>query len=130
MKKLITPLIILLCSVGISSCYSDNLAELTPASGLSILTCDTTGTISYMSQILPVLQNNCGINNSCHSSNNTSGYDLSTYTGVHNVVRSGMLLSSITWSGSPSNMPKNGSKMSDCNITKIQKWISAGALNN
>ncbi|MEI8279768.1 MAG: hypothetical protein WCG87_08375 [Bacteroidota bacterium] len=130
MKKLIKPLFIFGSALAMSSCYSDNLAELTPSNGLGALTCDTTGTISYMSQIVPILQNNCGVNNSCHSSSNTSSYDLSTYTGVHNVVRSGQLLSSITWSGSPSNMPKNGSKMSDCNITKIQKWITAGALNN
>jgi len=27
-------------------------------------------------------------------------------------------------------MPQNGNKLSDCNITKIEKWITAGAPNN
>lgn len=112
------------------SCYNDNLSELTPSSGISGGSCDTTGVMTYSSHVVPVLQANCGINNGCHSSRNTSGYDLSNYTGVKAVVASGKLISSITWTGSASRMPENGSKMNDCNILKIQKWIDDGARNN
>jgi hypothetical protein len=29
-----------------------------------------------------------------------------------------------------SAMPKGGNKLADCQITQVQKWIQAGALNN
>lgn len=117
-----------------ASCYNDNLSEMVPASGVKggtgAGTCDTAGVMSYTNHVLPVLQTNCGINNSCHGSNNSSGYNLSTYSGVRSVALSGKLVSSITWTGSASHMPQNAPKMSDCNITKIQKWVNAGSLNN
>ena len=130
MKKIYS-LGMLLFILGIMfSCYNDNLSELTPSSGVSGGSCDTTGVITYASHIAPMLKTNCGTANSCHGRNNTSGYDLSTYAGVNSARASGKLISSITWTGSAIRMPENGSKMNSCNIVKIQKWIDAGALNN
>ena len=123
--------ILLLVVLGIvSSCYNDNLSELTPSSGVNGGSCDTTGVMTYASHIAPILNTNCGTGNSCHGHSNTSGYDLSTYAGVHSATVSGKLISSITWTGQSVQMPENGSKMNSCNIIKIQKWISAGALDN
>jgi hypothetical protein len=45
-------------------------------------------------------------------------------------VNNGKLMGSITWASGFSPMPKNASKMPDCEIQKIQKWIDQGALNN
>ncbi|HEY5749314.1 MAG TPA: hypothetical protein VIU12_24770 [Chryseolinea sp.] len=130
MKKM-HAFILLLVVVGIaSSCYNDNLSELTPSSGVSGGSCDTTGVMTYASHVRPILDTNCGTGNSCHGRNNTSGYDLSTYAGVHSVAVNGKLNSSITWTGQSVRMPENGSKMNSCNIIKIQKWINAGALDN
>jgi hypothetical protein len=112
------------------SCYNDNLSELTPSSGVSNGSCDTTGVITYSNQVVAILNTHCGINNSCHSSRNTSGYDLSSYSGVKAVIASGKLVSSITWTGSSSRMPENGPQMNSCNIIRIRKWIDEGALNN
>jgi hypothetical protein len=129
-KKVLFFFLLLGVISALVSCYNDNLSELTPSTGVSGGSCDTTGVVTYSNQIVAVLKTNCGINNSCHSSRNTSGYDLSSYEGVKAVVISGKLISSITWSGSATRMPENGSKMNACNITKIQKWIDDGANNN
>jgi hypothetical protein len=130
MKKGFSIGLVLTILVFMFSCYNDNLSELTPSSGVRGGSCDTTGVITYASQIAPMLRTNCGTANSCHGHNNTSGYDLSTYAGVNSATVSGKLISSITWTGSAIRMPENGSKMNSCNIIKIQKWIDAGALNN
>lgn len=134
MKKLFFIAFLGAAILMMAACYNDNLSELTPASGVKGGTgagaCDTAGVMSYSSHVLPVLQTNCGINNSCHGSNNTSGYNLSTYTGVRSVALNGKLISSITWTGSASHMPQNAPKMTDCNIAKIQKWVNTGSLNN
>lgn len=121
----------LLSLIGLMfSCYNDNLSELDPAAGVGGGSCDTTGMITYANQIAPLLKTNCGTSNSCHSSNNTSGYTLSTYSGVRAVVANGRLMNSINWTGSAIRMPQDASKMNDCKIATIQKWIDAGALNN
>ncbi|HEY9009004.1 hypothetical protein [Ohtaekwangia sp.] len=112
------------------ACYNDNLSEMTPSSGVTEATCDTAGVITYSTQVSVVLRTNCGTSNSCHGHSNTSGYDLSTYTGVKAVAANGKLISSITWTGSATRMPNNGPKMNSCNIIKIQKWVDDGALNN
>ncbi|HEY9045947.1 MAG TPA: hypothetical protein VIN08_08625 [Ohtaekwangia sp.] len=130
MKKIYSIALLLFILSILFSCYNDNLSELTPSSGVSGGSCDTTGVMSYSVNIAPILRSNCGSSNSCHNHNNTSGYDLSSYTGVYSVAVSGKLISSITWTGSATRMPENGSKMNSCNIIKIQKWVDAGALNN
>lgn len=129
--KRVSLFFLMLLTIGmLISCYNDNLSEMTPASGVAGGSCDTTGVMTYSLHVSVVLKTNCGTSNSCHSSRNTSGYDLSTYQGVKAVVVSGKLISSITWTGSATRMPESGPKMNECNIIKIQKWIDEGALNN
>jgi len=130
MKKKALLASLLICLFYISSCYKDNLAELTAAAGYTVSTCDSSGVISYAAQVVPVLQNNCGTNNSCHSSANTSGYDLSSYAGVNSVALNGDLINAISWTGTVPQMPQNGSQLDDCNLTIIKKWVAAGHLNN
>jgi hypothetical protein len=45
-------------------------------------------------------------------------------------VNDGRLLGSIQHASGFSPMPEGSAKMNACNITKIRKWIQAGALNN
>jgi len=130
MKKIALLLLILITGGVLISCYNDNLSEMTPSSDVSGGSCDTTAVITYSNHVAVVLKTNCGTGNSCHSSRNTSGYDLSTYESVKALTVSGKLMSSITWTGSATRMPENGPKMSECNISKIQKWVERGALNN
>ncbi len=131
MKKLLVFVLLFGGVLYTSSCYKDNLSQLTPASGVTTPTCDTAGTISYSAQVVPILQNNCGTNNSCHSTGNSnSGYDLSTYAGVNGQAANGNLVNAISWTGNVPQMPQGGLQMGACNIATIKKWVDQGHLNN
>jgi hypothetical protein len=49
---------------------------------------------------------------------------------VRTVALNGKLYGSIAHQAGFSPMPKNGAKLSDCEITQVQRWIAAGSLNN
>ena len=119
----------IICICFLSACYSDNLQELTPSFGLKDNACDTAGVMTYTYHIAPIMEASCGTKTACHGTSNKY-IDLSTYTGVKKIVTNGKLISCITWTGTASRMPKYGSKLDDCTIRKIQKWVDAGALNN
>lgn len=83
--------------------------------------------MSYTNNIKPILSS-C---TSCHKSGNASGgVSLDTYQGVKSSISGGKLLGSISWANSFKTMPPGGSKMNDCNISKVKSWIDAGGLNN
>ncbi len=129
MKK--TFYILLLCSATfLASCYYDNFAELNPGAELNQV-CDTTGTISFATQVQPILANSCNSGSaSCHAAGAISGWDLSDYAGVVNSANN-TLVSSIIWDGNASQMPKNSpTKIDDCSSVTIQLWVSQGMLNN
>jgi hypothetical protein len=131
MKKLFFFALLFTASIYISSCYKDNLSELTPASGVTKPICDTSGVISFSTQVVPILQNNCGTNNTCHNTGNSnSGYDLSIYSGVNAQAANGNLVNAISWTGNVPQMPQNGLQISSCDIATIKKWVDAGHLNN
>lgn len=89
--------------------------------------CDTTN-VTYAASIKPIMSTYC---QGCHSGSNPGGgINLTTYEGVKTIALSGQLYGSVAWLGSYSQMPQNASKLSDCNIKKIQIWISNGSLNN
>ncbi len=94
--------------------------------------CDTSMVISYATDIVPIMNNSCGAqDNSCHTSATASGQTiLDIQVGVNAVATNGKLLSSITWDGNASFMPKSGVKLPECDINKIRKWINEGAPDN
>lgn len=115
--------------LAVTGCYYDKYDELHPV--ITSAACDTTKTMSFSADIIPILNNSCGTNNSCHSSANTSSLDLSIYSGVNAVAMDGRLVSSVVWDGNASQMPKGSSvQISICDQTKIRKWVNGGALNN
>jgi hypothetical protein len=139
MKKLHLSILSISTTFLLSSCYYDNFKELHPAAALpSAAKCDTSGVISYSTQIVPILTTNC--TQSCHFSGAAGGgpSDLTDYNVVSADAADllspgdgGSLYSSVVQDGLYANpMPKNGSKMSDCDIAKIKKWAVAGAPNN
>ena len=116
-----------------NGCYYDNLDEMHPAPP----PCDTSGTISFNTDILPIMNGSCGGQNSaCHNGDaSSSGYGLGNYTDVINSINnSGRFMETITHSTSISSsiwMPKGtSSKIDECSIAKIQKWFDNGKLNN
>ena len=90
-------------------------------------TCDTTA-FTYSADIAPIMSSYC---NGCHSGTFPSGgINTVSWANLQTIVTDGSLLGSVQHNTNFSAMPKNTAKMDDCNITKIRKWIQAGAPNN
>ena len=130
MKKI---LFLLFISVSLNSCYYDNVDELHPA----IAPCDTSGTVSFSGDILPIMIHSCGGENlACHQTDvSQSGYGLGTFADVISTIdNSGTFLESIVHSptiNSSKWMPKNSSaKLDNCSIQKIEAWLNRGKANN
>ncbi len=89
--------------------------------------CDTVD-VKYSTHIEPIINNYC---KGCHSGASPSGgLKLTNYDEVMFKVNEGSFLGSIKGTFGWSSMPKGVTKLSACNIRKIEKWIQAGALNN
>ena len=90
-------------------------------------TCDS-NQFKYGANISIIINSYC---TGCHSGTAASGnIDLSTYNTVKIQATNGRLVGAVTHAAGYSAMPKNASKLSDCQITQIKKWVAAGALNN
>ena len=90
-------------------------------------TCDSTA-FKYAADIAPIMSTFC---NGCHGGSFPSaGINTSTWSGLQASVTNGSLLGSVQHASGFSAMPKGTAKMDECNITKIRKWIQAGAINN
>ena len=84
--------------------------------------CDTIS-VKYSSHIAPLVNTYC---KGCHQTSSPGGgIILENATQVQSQITSGKFLCSIKWSGC-SNMPKGGSKFSNCNIRKFEIWQNAG----
>lgn len=89
--------------------------------------CDTT-VFTYPAAVALTVNTYC---KGCHNPLSPGGgIDLSTYTAVKSLALNGLLMGSITHAAGFIAMPKGSSKLSDCKIRQVQKWIQAGALNN
>lgn len=122
MKYLIIIIAFFFITFSIAGCYYDK-GVLPGANSL----CDTT-IVTYSGSVNAILTANC---TGCHSGNNApNGVVLDTYNNVKAQVGGGLLLGVITHSPGFDPMPKNGNKLSSCNIAKIAKWIHDGAPNN
>lgn len=119
-------LIIVVASFSLTSCYYHNEEEIS-----GIPQCSDTADITYSTGVQPILSTNCY---SCHSNAVSaslgSGVKLENYADVVTRAQNGSLVGTITHSGNYPHMPKGGSKLDDCTIQVIQKWVESGALNN
>ena len=96
--------------------------------------CDTSN-VTYTATIKPILQNYCL---GCHSATSAGGgYNLTNYAndvngklGVQSSALNGSLSGSVHYTGTWSHMPKGGSQLPACELTKIRVWVDAGAPNN
>jgi len=119
MKKIIFTIITI---SFLSSCYYDNEEVLYPNNG----NCDTTN-VTYTNTIKPIMDQSCA---GCHGSSSPSGgIDLTTYSSVRTSAEDGSLYGTMSFQTGYSPMPKNGSKLNDCTLNKIQAWINKGYPN-
>jgi hypothetical protein len=109
----------------ITGCYYDKEALLYPPG-----TCNSAGS-TYSATVSPILTLRC---NSCHSKAAASTYgggiELDRYTTVKPYASNGALLGSINHASGYSPMPKDGAKLSSCEIDKITNWVNSGAPDN
>ena len=120
-KKIIPMLFV--AALSINACTYNTEEELYPTDE-----CNTVA-MSLGTDISPILDNySC---NSCHSStSNAGGVDLEGYTNLKIWVDNGRLLGSMKHDGATSPMPKAAPKMAQCDIDKVEAWITQGAQNN
>jgi mono/diheme cytochrome c family protein len=123
--RLVSLVFVLVLVFSGTGCYYDKEEELYPGTA----SCDTTAASTYATTVMPILSSNCY---NCHAGAATlgAGIQLDTYNGLKAKVNDGKLLKAINHEAGTSPMPKNGNKLSTCNIAKIRRWVNAGALNN
>lgn len=120
--KFLKILIPLLITVSFGSCYYDVEEELYPT-----LECDTEN-ITYSGDVLPIIESNCF---SCHNqAANFGGITLEGYENLQRVATDGRLLGVIRHEPGFSPMPQGAPQLPECEIAKIERWISEGAPDN
>lgn len=120
MKKLIA---ISACTTLLAGCYFDNKEDLYP----DVVSCDT-GAVTYSGKVLSVIQANCY---SCHGGGAQLGnVNLDGYTNLKTYADNGKLIGVIEHQNGFPPMPQGGSKLSDCDISVVKKWISDGTPDN
>jgi len=124
MKRIIYFCFALLALSQFTSCYYDNAAEMHPASALN-LNCDTTGTITFNTHMVPIFNGYCGAQNSCHSSSMANGGVILDNYLTASQVDDATMLGCIQQLPGFNPMPQSGS-LSECNIILIRKWIEQG----
>jgi hypothetical protein len=100
--------------------------------GPTVPTADSCKTnIKFATQIQPILNTYCAINNpQCHASTNSWG-NFTTYGGF--VAKKTIVVGRIkdpTANKMPAPYTTGPTTLTDCEISKIESWINAGALNN
>lgn len=89
--------------------------------------CDTLGGAKFATFVQPIVQNKC---QGCHNAVSAGGgIKLTTYAEIKACVATGKFWGSINYLAGFSAMPK-GTKLSACELAKIDSWIKRGALNN
>lgn len=95
--------------------------------GDMLLPCDTI-TVTYSKTISGILDTYCY---SCHGTSGSGGVTLTNYSGVKSVINDGRLWNAVNHlSGPQKAMPNSTTKLSDCNLKQIKKWMDAGAPQN
>jgi Cytochrome C oxidase, cbb3-type, subunit III len=84
--------------------------------------------VSYSKHIAPWLKTNCIV---CHDGGSAgSGINLSTYDFAKFYGTNGQLLGTITHTKGYVSMPPLETKLPDCQIHLVKKWIDEGMKNN
>lgn len=113
--------LVLMIAFAISGCYYDNEEDLY----LGNSPCDTTN-VTYSASVAPIFASYCS---TCHSGSAPKG-DIKTdsYTSV--VANIARIQGAVNHRPGFLEMPQNGGRLSECDLTKIDIWIKNGMLNN
>jgi len=109
----------------LTSCTYNNEEDLYPNN-----ICDTSN-VTYSQVVKPIFEQYCY---SCHSSATPGTYygnlNLENFNHIKREVDNGNLLRNIKHEPGGSPMPQGATKLSYCNILKIENWINQGIPNN
>lgn len=103
-------ILLTIAAFGTSACTKENT------------TCDDSN-VTYESHIKNIFASCTAIG--CHNSNSING-SLASYEDTKTFPKKARLIGSISWSEGYVQMPQGQSKLSDCDIAKIEKWLAAG----
>ena len=108
----------------LSSCYYDNAEDLYG----QLAPCDTAN-VKYGVQVVNILSQNCY---RCHAGNavDGAGVKLQDFQVVKSNALNGTLLGVLKHAPGYVQMPKNATKLSNCDIAIIEAWVKQGAPNN
>lgn len=126
MKRKLNLLLGILPALFVCSCYYDNEEDLYKNYNTD---CNSDTTISYSGFIQPLLATECAVSG-CHAGPApAAGRDLTRYQDVKAIADNGSFAGRITGT-TGALMPQGGPKLPQCDIEKIQAWISQGAPEN
>ncbi|MEM7370956.1 MAG: hypothetical protein AAF587_20245 [Bacteroidota bacterium] len=126
---LIHILILFLSCLMIAGCYYDNEETLYPPLPDGVESCETSD-LTYAGTIVPIMEASCSTPD-CHEGNTPAdNLDLTVYSEVRQIANNGKLFGVVAHLAGFSKMPRNGNKLSDCQINQIDIWIQEGAQNN
>lgn len=90
--------------------------------------CTPPDLVTYSQHISPLLTNNC---RTCHNAAIlTGGVNLEDFAEVKRRADSKQLFGVVNHEPGYAKMPKDGAKLSECNIALLKAWVDAGAPNN
>lgn len=106
----------------LAGCSKESADKLSGAS-----TCDTAH-VSYSTQIVDILQNNCY---ACHSgATPPTGIRLDTYANLKVFADNGFFVDAVTQNGIVTPMPYGQPRLPVCEVNTIVAWVHQGAPNN
>ncbi|QIL76314.1 MULTISPECIES: c-type cytochrome [Hymenobacter] len=90
--------------------------------------CTPPDLVTYTQHISPLLTKNC---RTCHNAAIlTGGVNLEDFAEIKRRADTGQLVGVVSHAPGYAQMPKDGAKLSDCDIALLKAWVTAGAPNN
>lgn len=87
--------------------------------------------MSYSMDIRPIFQNNGCMTSGCHGGDAMSNpLFMDSYESLKIYIDANRLMGSLRHQNGFSPMPKQGEKLSNCELLKIDSWLVQGAQNN
>lgn len=126
MKTLILGTIVFaVLAFAATGCYYDKQEVLSPTAGAI---CDTSA-VTFSRSVAPLLSLQCY---GCHSNGSAAAFGDGIRLQEHADVKANLprVLGAASWQNGFSPMPKNGARLSDCQIRILQIWSLNGAKND
>lgn len=112
--------------MGMFGCYYDVEEELYPSRAG---TCDTSK-LSFSAHIYPIINSRCNTSGCHNTAASSGGLSFEGYANVKAHIDEPRFLGSIKHQAGFSAMPKSSTKLSSCDLLKVEQWKKNGAPNN